>query len=83
MFDVAIIHIYEVRVQAMRLIGENLLNILLLILISIAQISYLLRISYVLMSPYRGGTDRVFIVNFGFSNVCVNGQEDGKWGGDP
>ena len=51
----------------MRLIGGNSLKTLLLILLSIAHSSSLLWISYVLMSPYRGGTDRVVI---GSSWVC-------------
>ena len=45
----------------MRLVGGNLLKTLLLILMIIAYSYSLLRISYVPMSPYRGGMDRVVI----------------------
>ena len=51
----------RVGVQAMRLIGGNSLKTSLLILMSIAYSPSILRISYVLMSPYRGGTYRVVI----------------------
>ena len=43
---------------------------------------YLPRVSYVLMSPYHGGTDRVVIGQFGFANVCSNIYEAGEWGVD-
>ena len=72
----------DVRVRYMRLIVGNPLNTSLLILMIIAHIYSLLRISYVLMSLYRGGTDRVVMDQFGFVNVCGNGQEAGEWGGD-
>ena len=49
----------KMRVRAMRLIGGNSLNNFLLILASIAHISSLLRISYVLMSPYQCGTEKL------------------------
>ena len=45
----------------MRLISGNSLNTLLLILMSIAYSYSLLRISYVIMSPYRGGIYRLCI----------------------
>ena len=61
MLDEAIIEMCEVRVRAMRLIGGNLLNTLLIILMSIAHRFSLLRISSVMMSPYHGGIDRVVI----------------------
>ena len=51
----------EVRVLSMGLIGGKPLNSLLLVLISIADRSSLLLISYVLMSTNRDGTDRVLI----------------------
>ena len=62
MFHVSIIQIFEIRVKSTRFISGNLLKTLLLILMSIAHIYSLLWISYVLMSPYRGGTDRVVII---------------------
>ena len=45
----------------MRLIGRNSLKTWLLISMSITNSPYLLQISYVLMSPYQGGTDKVAI----------------------
>ena len=45
----------------MIIISGNLLKTLLLILMIITHISSLLLISYVLMSPYHGGMDRVVI----------------------
>ena len=53
--------ICEMRVRDMRLIGGNFLKTLLLILMSIAHSYSLFWISYVLMSPYCGGTERVII----------------------
>ena len=64
----------------MRLIGGNSLNNLLLVLIIVTHSSSLLRISYVLMIPYCGGTDRE--KNLGLPNVCGNGQEAREWVGD-
>ena len=61
MFDGSIIEMCEVRVRDMRLIGGNVLKTLVLILMSIAHSSSTLRISYVLMIPYRGGKYRVVI----------------------
>ena len=71
----------EMRVQSMSLIGGNLLNTLLLILMIITHSSSLLQISYVLMSPYRGDMERVVIFDqFVFADVCGNRQEARKWG---
>ena len=59
----------------MRLIGGKSLKTLLLILMSIIHSYSLLRISYVLMSPYCGGTDRVVI---GSILVCQYVEIDRK-----
>ena len=83
MFDGDISQIYEVRVRAMSLIGGNLLKTSLLILMSIAHSYSILQISYVLMIPYCGGTDRVVIGSFWDSHVFVNGKESGEWDRDP
>ena len=83
MFDGAISHMCEVRVRAMRLIGGNFFKTSLLILMSIAHSYSILQISYVLMIPYCGGTDRVVIGSFWDSHVFVNGKESGEWDRDP
>ena len=67
----------------MRIIGGKSLKTSLLILMRIPHRYSLLRISYVLMIPYRGGTDRVVIGSIGVSNVCGNRQEAREWGRDP
>ena len=66
----------------MIIIGGKLLKTFLLILMSIAHSSSLLHISYVLMSTYRGGMDRVVIGSIWFFPMCVamdrnpdNGEE--------
>ena len=61
MSDGAISEMCEMRVQAMRLMGGNLLKTLLLILVSIVRKYSFLLISSVMMSPYLGGMDRVVI----------------------
>ena len=61
MFDGEISQMCKVKVRAMRIIGGNLLNILLLVLISIVHSDSLLRVSCVMMSPYIGGMDRLVI----------------------
>ena len=61
MFDGSISQMCKVGVRAMRFIGGNSLKTSLLILISIAHSPSILRISYVLMSPDRGGRYRVVI----------------------
>ena len=66
----------------MIIIGGKLLKTFLLILMSIAHSSSLLLISYVLMSAYRGGMDRVVIGSIWFFPMYVaikrnpdNGEE--------
>ena len=83
MFDGCIIHMCEARVRTMRLIGGNSLKTLLLILMSIAHSYSILCISYVLMSPYCSGMDRVVIGSIWVANVCGNSQVSGWWGRDP
>ena len=51
----------EVKVKSMIFIGGIFLKTLLLILMGIVHNSSLLRISYVLVSQYRVGMDRVVI----------------------
>ena len=55
----------------MRLIGGNSLKTSLIILMSIAHSSSILQISYVLMSSYRSGTDRVVIGSIWFLRMYV------------
>ena len=66
----------EIRVRAIRLISGKLLKTLSLISMIIAH-SFFLWISYGLMSPYCGGTDRVVILVL--PNIYGNGKEDGEW----
>ena len=62
-FNGNISQVCEVRVRSTRLIGGKLLKTSLLILMSIAHSYSLLRISYLLTSPYCSGTDRVVIAS--------------------
>ena len=55
----------------MRLVGGKSLKTLLLVLMSTSHSYSLLRISYMLMSPYHGGTDRVVIGSIFFFPMYV------------